>query len=55
LGLNHSSSYQNLPFNVSGIKCQGQIDIGMKEKGRKIVGSKRAMSFVNRPFLTGPI
>jgi len=28
-------------FKKAAISCQGQIDIGIKAKGRKIIGSKK--------------
>jgi len=42
LGLNNRFLYQNGPFKVAVIKCQGQIVIGIRAKGRKNVGSKKS-------------
>jgi hypothetical protein len=42
LGLSHRFSYQNWPFKVAVIKGQGQIDIGIRAKNRRIAGSKKS-------------
>ena len=39
-GLYLQFSYQKWSFKKTAIKCQGQIVIGIKAKGQKIIGSK---------------